>query len=225
MAYGLQPLHSRPMFIALTGGIASGKSAVAQFFAELGVPVIDADLVARQVVEPGTPALNAIVTTFGAEVLDASGRLDRAKLRERVFAQPAQREILESITHPAIREEMAEQSRVAGGTYQIHVIPLLVETGRTGEYDRVLVVDCPEEDQIRRLLERDGTNLEQARQILAAQASRTDRLNAADDVIVNTGTLEDLEQFVLTLHRNYELLAQAGPGQGLEAGDWGPETR
>ena len=215
----------RPLFVALTGGIASGKSAVAQFFAQLGVPVIDADLIARQIVEPGMPALNAIVTAFGTEVLDANGRLDRGKLRDRVFAQPAQREILESITHPAIREEMAKQAQAAGGGYQIHVIPLLIETGRTADYDRVLVVDCPEEDQVRRLLERDGTSLEQAQQILAAQASRTDRLNAADDVIVNTGTLEDLEQFVLTLHRNYELLAQAGPGQGLEAGDWGPETR
>jgi dephospho-CoA kinase len=213
------------MFIALTGGIASGKSAVAQFFAELGVPVIDADLVARQVVEPGTPALNAIVTTFGAEVLDASGRLDRGKLRDRVFAHPGQREILEAITHPAIREEMAKQAQAMRGSYQIHVIPLLIETGRTADYDRILVVDCPEQDQIRRLLERDGTNLGQAQQILAAQASRTDRLNAADDVIVNTGTLQDLEQFVLTLHRNYELLAQQAAGQGLEAGNCGPETR
>ena len=202
---------TRPLVIALTGGIASGKSAVADLFDRLGVTVIDADQVARQVVEPGTATLEKIVAAFGAEILDSSGHLDRQRLRARVFANPAQREILESITHPAIREEMTRQARSANGVYQIHVIPLLVETGRAREYDRVLLVDCPEEDQIRRLLERDDTNLQQAQQILAAQAKRADRLDVADDVIVNTGTLQDLEQFVLTLHRNYELLAADQP--------------
>ncbi|MFL6620627.1 MAG: dephospho-CoA kinase [Povalibacter sp.] len=198
-----------PLLIALTGGIASGKSAVAHHFAQLGVPVIDADQVAREVVEPGTEVLKQIIAAFGNEVLDESGTLDRRCLRDRVFADPDQRRILESITHPAIRAEMARQAQAADGLYQIHVIPLLVETGRMRDYDRVLVVDCPEEHQIARLLERDGTSREQAEQILAAQASREARLQVADDVIVNTGTLQDLEQFVLTLHRNYELLAAA----------------
>ena len=120
---------------------------------------------------------------------------------------PEQRKRLESITHPAIREELARRSNAAGGEYQIHVIPLLVETGRTDVYDRVLVVDCPEEDQIRRLMARDQTDADQARRILVAQATRGDRLSIADDLIVNTGTLEELQRFVETLHRNYVLLA------------------
>ncbi len=198
---------SRPVLIALTGGIASGKSAVAKLFADLGVPVLDTDQIARDIVEPGMPAFVQIVETFGRDVLDASGRLDRRRLRDKVFADPALRQQLEGITHPAIRAELARRADVAGGLYQIHVIPLLVEGGRSDLYDRVLVVDCPEEQQIQRLMQRDGSSAEQAQQILAAQASREQRLDAADDVIVNTGTLADLEQFVLTLHRNYERLA------------------
>ena len=200
---------SRPLLIALTGGIASGKSAVAKIFANLGVPVLDTDQIARDVVEPGTPAFAQILEIFGRDILDASGRLDRRQLREKVFADPAQRRVLESITHPAIRAELERRCELAGGPYQIHVIPLLVEGNRADAYDRVLVVDCPEEDQIRRLMERDGSDAAQAANILAAQASREQRLAAADDVIVNTGTLADLEQFVLTLHRNYELLGRS----------------
>lgn len=199
---------NRTLLIALTGGIASGKSAVAQLFANLGVPVLDTDQIARDVVEPGMPAFAEIVITFGRDVLDSAGRLDRRRLRDRVFADPEQRRRLESITHPAIRAELSRRSAAAGGVYQIHVIPLLVEGGRSDIYDRVLVVDCPEEQQIERLMARDASNVEQARSILAAQASREQRLEVADDVIVNTGTLADLEQFVLTLHQNYERLAE-----------------
>ena len=199
---------TRPLLIALTGGIASGKSAVARLFENLGVPVLDTDQIARDVVEPGMPAFAQIVEAFGRDVIDATGRLDRRRLRDKVFADPAQRQLLESITHPAIRAELARRSEAAGGPYQIHVIPLLVEGGRSDAYDRVLVVDCPEEQQIERLTAHDNTTVEQARQILAAQASREQRLEAADDVIVNTGTLADLEQFVLTLHRNYERLGE-----------------
>lgn len=202
-----EPQAPRPLLIALTGGIASGKTAVAELFEELGVPVLDTDQIARDVVEPGTPGLAQVVEAFGDDILDASGRLDRKRLRERVFADPVQRRQLESITHPAIREELARRSRTAGGPYQVHVIPLLIEGGRTDAYDRVLVVDCPEEEQIARLTARDGSDPEQAKQILAAQATREQRLFAADDVIVNTGTLADLEKFVLTLHQNYERLA------------------
>jgi len=198
---------SPPLLIALTGGIASGKSAVAEEFAKLGVPVLDTDQIARDVVAPGMPALGQLVAEFGTEILDANGQLNRAHLRERVFSDPAQRHKLEAITHPAIRAELAQRSAAAGGAYQVHVIPLLVETGRTDAYDRVLVVDCPEEAQIERLLSRDRGSREQAEEILAAQASREERLDAAHDVIENTGSLADLQRFVQTLHRNYELIA------------------
>jgi len=197
-----------PLLIALTGGIASGKTAVAELFAKLGVPVLDTDQIARDVVAPGMPALDQLVAAFGADILDAHGQLDRARMRERVFGDPTQRRKLEAITHPAIREELARRSAAAGGDYQIHVIPLLVETGRTDAYDRVLVVDCPEQAQLERLMSRDGTSRQQAEEILDAQASREERLNAAHDVIENTGTLADLTRFVQTLHLNYALLAQ-----------------
>jgi dephospho-CoA kinase len=205
----------RPLLIGLTGGIASGKSAVAEIFAQLGAPVLDTDQIARDVVEPGTPTLARLVAEFGPEILDANGRLDRARMRARVFADPEQRKRLEAITHPAIREELAARAQRAQGPYQIHVIPLLVESGRADLYDRVLLVDTSEEAQLKRLLARDGSSQEQARQILAAQASREDRLDAADDVIVNTGTLQDLHQFVQTLHRNYTMLSERINAQNL----------
>jgi dephospho-CoA kinase len=197
-----------PLLIALTGGIASGKSAVANIFAKLGVAVIDTDVIAREIVAPGCAALERITAEFGSEILDAEGKLDRSKMRERVFSNPADRQRLEAITHPAIRAELARQSAGADGLYQVHVIPLLVEKGRANEYDRVLVVDCPEEDQVRRLMTRDRASEEQARQILSAQALRGDRLAVADDVIVNTGTLADLDAFVRTLHQNYLRIAE-----------------
>jgi dephospho-CoA kinase len=201
--------HDPPaLLIALTGGIASGKSAVAEEFAKLGVPVLDTDQIARDVVAPGSQALGQLVAEFGPEILDADGRLNRAYMRARVFSDPEQRRKLEAITHPAIRAELARRSAAAGGDYQVHVIPLLVETGRAEAYDRVLVVDCPEDAQMARLMARDGTSREQAEEMLAAQASREERLNAAHDVIENTGTLADLQRFVQTLHRNYALLAQ-----------------
>ena len=199
---------SADLLIGLTGGIATGKSAVADIFASLGVPVFDTDRIARDVVEPGTPTLGKLVEVFGADILDQSGRLDRARMRARVFADPAQRHLLESIVHPAIREELARRSAAVTGSYQVHVIPLLVESGRSSAYDRVLVVDCPREQQMARLLARDGSDPEQARRILAAQASREARLSVADDVIVNTGTLEELRDFVRTLHGNYAMLAR-----------------
>lgn len=199
---------SASLLVALTGGIATGKSAVAELFTQHGVPVLDTDQIARELVEPGTPIFGRVVEAFGAGMLDAAGRLDRARMRERVFADSTQRHLLESILHPAIRDELARRAAAVDGGYQIHMVPLLLETGRIDAYDRVLVVDCPQEQQISRLLARDGLDLELARRILAAQASREARLSAADDVIVNTGTLEELGQFVLTLHRNYERLAK-----------------
>lgn len=205
-----EPHTDRRLFVvALTGGIASGKTAVAELFAAERVPVLDTDRIARDVVEPGTPGLAQIVAEFGAEVLDDAGRLDRARMRTLVFADAEKRKRLEAITHPAIRQELARRAAAADGVYQIHVIPLLVEGGRADLYDRVLVVDAPEEEQLRRLLARDGSDRVTAERILAAQASREQRLSFADDVIVNTGTLQDLRQFVRTLHQNYELLAAA----------------
>jgi dephospho-CoA kinase len=204
----MSPEAKRPLLIALTGGIASGKSAVADLFAKLGVPVLDTDQIARDIVEPGAPALAQLVAEFGADILDASGRLDRARMRERVFRSPDQRKQLEAITHPAIRAELARRSAAAGGDYQIHVIPLLAEGGRADLYDRVLVVDVPPLHQLQRLMARDGASAEQAQRILDAQASREQRLEIADDVIVNTGALEDLQGFVETLHRNYSLLSE-----------------
>jgi dephospho-CoA kinase len=202
------PQRIAPLLIALTGGIASGKSAAANMFAELGVPVLDTDQIARDVVEPGTAVLAQLVAEFGADILEPSGRLNRQEVRQRVFADPSERGKLEAITHPAIRAELARRAQAAIGPYQIHVIPLLVETGRAHQYQRVLVVDCPPEIQLQRLMSRDGSSAAEAQRILQAQATRQQRLDAADDVIVNTGTVDDLRQFVLTLHGNYRLLAE-----------------
>jgi dephospho-CoA kinase len=194
---------ARPLRIGLTGGIASGKSAVARLFAARGVPVIDTDQIARDVVEPGQPALAELVEAFGAAILRPDGHLDRRALREQVFADPSQRRRLEALLHPRILAELERRSAAAGGPYQVLVIPLLVEGGRRTPLDRVLVVDCPEETQLARLRARDGETEAGARAMLAAQARRGDRLAAADDVIVNDGTLEQLEAAVAALDARY----------------------
>jgi dephospho-CoA kinase len=194
--------------VGLTGGIASGKSTVARLFEALGVPVIDTDVLAREVVAVGEPLLAQIATRFGAGVLAADGSLNRAALRAIVFADPAARSDLEQLTHPAIRARLESLSAVLGGPYQVLVIPLLVETGGQIPVDRVLVVDCSEALQIRRLQARDGTTLEQARQILAAQATREARLAIANDVIVNEGDLGAVRDRVASLHATYIKLAR-----------------
>jgi dephospho-CoA kinase len=196
-----------PFRVALTGGIASGKTTVADLFAELGVPVIDTDVIARQVVEPGQPALAAVIEAFGTDVLDADGRIDRRRMRERVFGDTDARRRLEAILHPAIRVEMEHQSREAGGPYQLLVIPLLVESGRRDHVDRVLVVDVPEATQVERLVRRDAVPREQAEVALRAQATRDARLAFADDVIENTGNVATLEARVAELHDRYLRLA------------------
>ena len=193
--------------VALTGGIASGKSTVADLFAALGVPVIDTDVIARAVVEPGQPALAQVVETFGREVVDSDGRLDRRRLRERIFADHEAKRRLEAILHPAIRAEMEWQSRTADGAYQVLVIPLLTEGKRRDHVDRVLLVDVPEELQIQRLMTRDGVSHEQAKASLNAQATRAERLAMADDVLRNTGRPEDLRENVAALHERYLQLA------------------
>ena len=196
-----------PLRVALTGGIASGKTTVADLFAARGVPVIDTDVIARDVVEPGTPALAAVVEAFGIEVLGADGRLDRRRMRERIFSDAGARRRLEGILHPAIRAEMARRSRAAGGPYQVLVIPLLAEGGRRDHVDRVLLVDVPEELQVERLMLRDGVSREQATASLGAQAGRAARLAIADDVIVNTGRADDLDHEVTALDVKYRKLA------------------
>jgi dephospho-CoA kinase len=196
-----------PFRVALTGGIASGKTTVANLFAGLGVPLIDTDVIARQVVEPGEPALAQVVATFGPDVLDTDGRLDRRRMRERIFADPTAKQRLEAILHPAIRAEMERQSREVGGPYQVLVIPLLTEGKRREHVDRVLLVDVPEELQIQRLMMRDGVTHEQARASLNAQATRADRLAMADDVVRNTGRVDDLRAEVAMLDTKYLALA------------------
>lgn len=193
----------RPLRIGLTGGIASGKSTVADLFAEHDVPIIDTDVIARQLVQPGMPALDEIRTTFGDDVFDWQGQLDRACMREVVFSDASRREQLESILHPRIRDEAIAQSGATDGPYQIIVVPLLVESPMRDFMDRVLVVDCDEETQLNRLLTRDAENEDQARRILAAQASRADRLGIADDIISNDGDLETTRQQVNALHEKY----------------------
>lgn len=194
--------------VGLTGGIASGKSTVADRFAARGVAVLDADQVARDVVERGQPALARIVDEFGPGVLGADSRLDRRALRRIVFADSERRRLLESILHPVIRAEMARRAAKAEGAYQIHMIPLLVEgRGREG-LDRILVVDCSPEIQLQRLLARDAESAAQARAIIAAQADRTTRLRAADDIIHNDGPPDALERQVEMLHQRYLSLAR-----------------
>ncbi|MBX5460033.1 MAG: dephospho-CoA kinase [Steroidobacteraceae bacterium] len=197
-----------PLRVGLTGGIASGKSTVARLFAALGVPVIDTDVLAREVVAPGSPVFQQIVARFGAGVLAADGSLNRRALRAIVFSDASARADLEALTHPAIRALLAVRAAEAGGEYQIHVIPLLVETNGQERVDRVLVVDCSEELQIRRLQARDGSTEEQARRMLAAQASRAARLAIADDVIRNEGDVGMLRDQVEKLHLRYLELAR-----------------
>lgn len=198
-----------PLLVGLTGGIASGKSTVGALFAVLGVPVIDTDQVAREVVAPGSAVLQHIVARFGPAVLQADGSLDRRRLRELVFADAAARADLEALTHPAIAAATAAHSAAAGGPYQLIAVPLLTEKGLAQRYDRVLVVDCDPAVQRLRLTLRDGIEPAVADAMLAAQATRAQRLAAADDVIQNTGALTALTGQIETLHRHYLELAAA----------------
>jgi dephospho-CoA kinase len=203
----------RPLQIGLTGGIASGKSTVSGLFAALGVPVIDTDRIARDVVVPGSALLASVLARFGAQLLTATGELDRPALRELIFADAAARADLEALMHPAIMAELRRRADAAGGPYQLLVIPLLVEHQLRTGVDRVLLVDCAPELQLRRAQVRDGVTLAQAQAVLAAQASRAARLSVADDVIVNDGDLERLREQVETLHTRYSTLARETPRQ------------
>jgi dephospho-CoA kinase len=196
-----------PFRVALTGGIASGKSTVAKMFEALGAVVIDTDVIAREVVQRGSPALDEIRDLFGGDAIDATGNLDRAAIRNRIFADQDLRLELEAILHPRIGAETRRQADAAGGAYQIVVVPLLVDSALLGFVDRVVVVDCDEELQIQRLLARDSETVEQAKKILAAQSTREDRLGIADDVISNDRGLGETRRRVRDLDGLYRRLA------------------
>jgi dephospho-CoA kinase len=202
-----------PLRIGLTGGIASGKSTVEQRFTELGIAVINADEASRAVVAPGQPGLAAVAERFGDSVLTAAGELDRRALRTIVFADERKRRELESILHPLIRADMERRAAQAEGPYLVLSIPLLIE-GQSREHgparvDRILVVDVDEAAQLRRLMGRDAISVDEARAIVASQASRVDRLRAADDVLENSGTVPELRQAVDRLHAEYSRIAAA----------------
>lgn len=197
--------------VGLTGGIGCGKTTVANIFAELTVPVIDADQIARQLVQPGEPALAAIIGHFGDSLL-AGGQLDRARLRARIFADERQRVWLENLLHPLIYADMQRRVDALPDAYAVLAIPLLLETGRRDFVDRLLVVDCEPDVQQWRVMARDGIDAAAFRGILAAQASRSSRLAAADDVLENNGDLGVLRDRVRMLHERYLRLAAPGAG-------------
>lgn len=199
--------------VAITGGIGSGKTTIANQFAELGIDVVDADVIAREVVEPGTPALAAIADHFGPDVITPDGQLDRRRLRERVFSDPSAKAWLNALLHPLIRSQMQRQCAAARSPYSLLVVPLLVENKLTGLANRVLVVDVDEATQIERTCRRDGVTSEQAKAIIAAQASRSERLTAADDVIENgNGSEMAIKARILTLHETYLAFASQQAG-------------
>ncbi|HQQ74474.1 MAG TPA: dephospho-CoA kinase [Pseudomonadales bacterium] len=195
--------------VGLTGGIGSGKTAVSNCFANLGIRIVDADVCARTVVDPGQPALAKIAEHFGTTILNADGTLDRAALRQIVFADETERKWLETLLHPLIFEEMWAQLQSAESPYAILVSPLLIEAGQKVICQRVLVVDAPEDVQIARTVSRDNNSIEQVKAIMASQADRKTRLAAADDVLVNDGDLASLTESVKKLHQQYLSLAQA----------------
>jgi len=198
------------LVVGLTGGIGSGKSAAAAEFERLGATVVDTDAIAHALTAPGGAAMAEIRKVFGTEVLAASGALDRDKMRARVFADPGAKKALEALLHPMIREDSLRLIAGARGPYVIHVVPLLVESpDYRSRVDRVLVIDAPEELQVERVRSRSGLSEAQVRAIVAAQATRAQRLAAADDLIENRGTIEALREQVAALHRKYLEYSQA----------------
>ena len=189
--------------IGLTGGIGSGKSTAADFFAELGIPVIDADTIAHQLTISTHPIFTKIVHHFGNTVLDSNGQLKRAKLRELIFSDTTAREWLENLLHPVILQEMAQRLQTVTTSYCILVIPLLAEKKLAPFVDRVLVIDAPENLQIQRTQQRDKLTLAQINSVLQTQTSRAERLALADDIIYNDGDLAKLKQQVTQLHKRY----------------------
>ena len=199
------------LVVGITGGIGSGKSAVTDRLADLGITIVDADVAARVVVEPGQPALQAIADHFGSDVIQEDGSLDRAALRKIVFEHPDERQWLESITHPAIREEIIRQLQSADSPYVVLSSPLLIEASQNSFVDLVVVVDVSESTQLERTMKRDDNSADLVRQIMAAQLNREERLRAADLIIDNDGNLEELHQHVDALHK--QLLVKASAPQ------------
>ncbi|GAA0354260.1 dephospho-CoA kinase [Bowmanella denitrificans] len=195
--------RQRPMIIGLTGGIGSGKSKVSDLFAAKGIEIIDADILAREVVEPGAPALAKIAQHFGKDMLQADGQLNRKALRERIFSHPQDKTWLNELLHPLIRQLMQERTAAARSPYCILAIPLLVENQLQSLVDRILVVDVEESVQRTRVISRDNVSADQVDAILASQASRSQRLAAADDIIDNNGTINNLIEQVDKLHAYY----------------------
>ena len=191
------------MIIGLTGGIGSGKTAVSDSFQALGIDVVDADLASRVVVQKGKPCLLKIAQHFGEDILTKEAELDRAKLREIIFKSEEEKNWLESLLHPAIANQIQDELNASKSPYTILVSPLLLETNQKDFCSKVLVVDVPVETQVERTLKRDGVSKEQVQAIINSQISRNDRLNLADEVIVNDGTLEDLEIAVKILHEKF----------------------
>ena len=195
--------------VGVTGGIGCGKTTIAGLFAEKGVPVIDADQISRQLVEPGQPAFAAIVQHFGADLLK-NGRLNRSKLREQIFTRPNEKEWLENLLHPLIYREMQQQAELLSTPYCLWVVPLLLETGHRDYVDRLLVVDCPVELQRQRIQSRDGLDDAGIDLVLAAQISRQQRLAAADDILENVVPLSELQPHVEGLHKFYSDMGMRG---------------
>ncbi len=194
--------------LGLTGGIGSGKSAASQWFESQGIVVVDADIVAREIVAKGQTALSAIEKHFGPWVLNAEGELDRRALREHIFKHPEARKALEEITHPAIRHSIIEQLQAAQSPYVILVSPLLFETNQHQLTQRTLLIDASEQLQIQRASQRDLQNIEQIKQIIAAQMSRQQKQQRADDIVLNDGLLSHLHMQLEPLHQSYLQLAQ-----------------
>ena len=196
--------------VGLTGGIGSGKSAAADEFAALGASVVDTDAIARELTDKGGAALAHIERRFGAAFLDASGAMNRKKMRDHVFADAAAKQALENLLHPLIREESARRIAAASGPYVVHVVPLLLESpGYRSRVDRVLVVDASEQAQLARVRARSGLSADEVRAIMRTQVSRAERLAGADDVIDNSGSLEALRKQVGALHQKYLQFARA----------------
>ena len=193
----------KPLRVGLTGSIGSGKSTVKKYFDELNVPTVDADEISHRITRPGQPAFNEVVDLFGKESLDKSGYLNRQRLRELIFSIPAMKKKLETIIHPRVREEIQAFIQQVDYPYCVICIPLLLETNAQNAVDRILVIDAPQELQVERVTRRDKTSENLARSIIKAQISRTERLRAAHDTIVNDGSISDLKIQVGNLHDIY----------------------
>jgi dephospho-CoA kinase len=212
-------MRADPFFVAVTGGIGAGKSEVTRRFEALGVAVIDADVIARELVAPGQPALQAIRQQFGGAVLAQDGKLDRRRMRELIFSDPGKKQLLEALLHPLIAMVMQQQARAASGPYVMLAIPLLAESHRYDWVDRVLLIDAPVELQRERIMRRDSITQSEADEVIAGQATRAQRIALADDVIINQSDLAELDEAVKRLHSRYLEIARRVRGSSDPSGE------